>query len=361
VSTENLVIVTAQPEFVQAAQAELKRLDKHLARVEELAPGIMLCSTSNTTALMQKAAEEHPIFVRHLAPVQATIDVTNEEQDIGKIAMTIANLPTFARLERGVRFAVQSRFVQTDKSQDERPYGSGRLNQMLAEALAEETGAVESIKKPQIVISVLCTTHKAYVGISPVEENLSSWPGGARHFAQTSEQISRAEFKLLEALEVFGLSLPPGGKALDLGAAPGGWTRLLLEAGMQVVAVDPAHLDPRLAKRPHLEHYRGYAEHYLEEAVRRHLKFDVIANDMRMDARDAARLLASASPCLRTGGFVVSVFKLPHATREIDPLTTLKEALSILSKRYGIVQVRQLFHNRQEVTVVAAQPLPMRT
>jgi 23S rRNA (cytidine2498-2'-O)-methyltransferase len=361
VSTENLVIVTAQPEFAQAALAELKHLDNHLARVEELAPGIILCSTSDIPALMHKTAEEHPIFVRHLAPVQATIDLANEEQDIGKIAMTIANLPTFARLERGVRFAVQSRFVQTDKSQGERPYSSGRLNQMLAEAFAEETGAVESIKKPQIVISALCTTHKVYVGISSVEENLSSWPGGARHFAQTSEQISRAEFKLLEALEVFGLSLPPGGKALDLGAAPGGWTRLLLEAGMHVVAVDPARLDPRLVKRPHLDHYRGYAEHYLEEAVRRHLKFDVIANDMRMDARAAARLLASASPRLQTDGFVVSVFKLPHATREIDPQTTLKEALSILHKRYGIVQARQLFHNRQEVTVIAAQPLSMRT
>jgi 23S rRNA (cytidine2498-2'-O)-methyltransferase len=129
---------------------------------------------------------------------------------------------------------------------------------------------------------------------------------------------------------------------------------------MHVVAVDPAHLDPRLAKHSRLEHYQGYAQHYLEEAVRRHLKFDVIANDMRMDAREAARLLANASPCLQSDGFVVSVFKLPHATREIDPQTTLKEALGILHKRYGIVQARQLFHNRQEVTVIAAQPLSMR-
>src|SRR5207245_5904296 len=103
---------------------------------------------------------------------------------------------------------------------------------------------------PQIVVSVLCTPEKAYLGISTVEENLSDWPGGMRHFAQTPEQISRSEFKLLEALEVFGVTLPSGGRALDLGAAPGGWTRLLLEAGLRVVAVDPANLDPRLARRP---------------------------------------------------------------------------------------------------------------
>ncbi|HLJ33262.1 MAG TPA: SAM-dependent methyltransferase, partial [Ktedonobacteraceae bacterium] len=186
------------------------------------------------------------------------------------------------------------------------------------------------------------------------------WPGGTRHYAQTPEQISRAEFKLLEALEVFGVQLPSHGRALDLGAAPGGWTRLLLEAGLHVVAVDPANLDPRLNGLPRLEHYRGYAETYLEDAVKKHRRFELIVNDMRMDAREASRLLGQAAPCLRHEGFIVSVFKLPHETREIQPLTTLKEALSTLKKYYSVVHARQLFHNRQEVTVIAAQPLSTR-
>jgi 23S rRNA (cytidine2498-2'-O)-methyltransferase len=41
---------------------------------------------------------------------------------------------------------------------------------------------------------------------------------------------------------------------------------------------------------------------------------------------------------------------------EMDPVITLKETLHILRQRYSVVQARQLFHNRQEVTVVAAQP-----
>ena len=198
--------------------------------------------------------------------------------------------------------------------------------------------------------------HQGYVGISTAQENLSAWPGGARHYAQTSEQISRAEFKLLEALEYFGISLDAGERVLDLGAAPGGWTRLLLDAGMQVVAVDPANLDPRLNKREDLQHYRGYAEDYIEEAIRNRETFNIIVNDMRMDAREAARGLAYAARCLKKDGFILSVFKLPHATPTINPLFTLKDALSILSKAYGVVQAHQLFHNRQEVTVVAAQP-----
>jgi len=72
-------------------------------------------------------------------------------------------------------------------------------------------------------------------------------------------------------------------------------------------------------------------------------------------------LLVEASACLRTDGFIISVLKLPHATPEIDPLKNLREALRLLKGQFGIVQARQLFHNRQEVTVLTARPLSTRT
>lgn len=353
---ENLVIATAHVEFAHAAFTELKRLDGRCTRIEELASGILLCSCNDAHALMERAAHAWLVFTRHLAPAQAIVPLSNQEQDMGTLALALSELPTFRQLEPGVRFAVQTRFVQGKKSQGPRAYSSGQLNQALVQAFAEETGAVEAIKKPQVVISILCTMQQAYIGISSAEENLSSWPGGARHFAHSDEEISRAEFKLLEALEVFEVTLPTQGTALDLGAAPGGWTRLLLAAGMHVVAVDPARLDARLEGRAGLDHYRGYAEHFLDEATRKRRSFDVITNDMRMDAREAARLLAGAARCLQSDGFVLSVFKLPHTTQHIDPLATLREALDILERRYSIVHARQLFHNRQEVTVIAAHP-----
>ena len=355
------ILVTAHPEFMQAALAELRQLDKQLVPAEELTTSITLCSSSNTTALQQRAAKSQLIFVRQLAPVQTIVNLTNTQEDFVLLANAIADLPTFTQLEQGVPFAIQSRLVQSDQLTEGRSYSSGRLNQAIAGAFAEETGAIETIKRPRVVVSILCTSSQSYAGISTTEENLSSWTGGEQHFAQTSEQISRAEFKLLEALNVFDLSLPTQGTALDLGAAPGGWTRILLEAGLNVIAVDPARLDTRLErraeKRPRLEHYRGYAEEYVTEALRRKQTFDIIVNDMRMDARDAARLLAQASQCLHEEAFIVSVFKLPHATPEMHPLTILKDAIRLLHTAYGIVQVRQLFHNRQEVTAVAAQPL----
>lgn len=360
-------IATAHQEFVDAAFDELKRFDKKLIYSELLAPGVLLCTLPrdthpfDLTVFLRQMKQQRPIFVRHLAPVQAVIYLNNTENDIGDLALAIANLPTFTLLERGQRFAVQTRLLQTDMETDragsnKHAYSSGHVNQLLAEAIAEETGAVESIKKPQVVVSLLCTIDNAYLGISLTTDNLSDWPGGARHFAHLPEQISRAEFKLLEALEVFDVALPSQELALDLGSAPGGWTRLLLEAGMQVVAVDPAKLDERLSKQPRLEHYRGYAEDYLEEAIKRRRKFNVITNDMRMDAREAARLLVQASACLLNDGFIISVLKLPHETFEIDPLKNLNEALKLLQRHFAIVQARQLFHNRQEVTVLTARP-----
>lgn len=355
------VLVTAHPEFMQAALAELRQIDKQLASVEELTTSITRCSSSNTMALLQRAAKAQLIFVRHLAPVQAIVNLSNSQEDLMVLASALTELESFAQLERGVPFAIQSRLVQSDKQAASRPYTSGRLNQALAGAFSEETGAVETIKRPRVVVSILCTPTIGYIGISTAEENLSSWTGGEQHFAQTPEQISRAEFKLLEALDVFNLSLPTQGTILDLGAAPGGWTRLLLESGLNVIAVDPARLDPRLERRseqhPRLEHYRGYAEEYITEVIQHRQTFDVIVNDMRMDARDAARLLAQASRCLHDDGFIVSVFKLPHATPDMHPLTILKDAIRLLHTAYEVVQVRQLFHNRQEVTAVAAHPL----
>ena len=94
------------------------------------------------------------------------IHLSNTENDIGELALAIANLPTFTLLERGQRFAVQTRLLQSDMEAvragfNKHSYSSGHVNQLLAEAIAEETGAVESIKKPQVVVSLLCTHGKS--------------------------------------------------------------------------------------------------------------------------------------------------------------------------------------------------------
>jgi 23S rRNA (cytidine2498-2'-O)-methyltransferase len=119
----------------------------------------------------------------------------------------------------------------------------------------------------------------------------------------------------------------------------------LRQKGLEVTAVDPAHLDFALQADGQVHHLAISAEEYLEMEPGR---FDVIVNDMRMDARDSARLMASYADHLFADGWGIMTFKLPAENRE----SALDHALNILKRPYQIVGVRQLFHNRSEVTVV---------
>jgi 23S rRNA (cytidine2498-2'-O)-methyltransferase len=75
--------------------------------------------------------------------------------------------------------------------------------------------------------------------------------------------------------------------------------------------------------------------------------FDVIVNDMRMDARDSARLMVRYAKLLYAHGWALMTVKLPEQKRE--PI--LDHAFAILREAYTIAGARQLFHNRSEITV----------
>jgi 23S rRNA (cytidine2498-2'-O)-methyltransferase len=204
------------------------------------------------------------------------------------------------------------------------------------------------VREPEQVISVTVAAAEGqvtgYLGISAVEDNLSAWTGGMRRFAREPEQVSRSEFKLLEALDTFHLHLASRGVALDLGAAPGGWTRILRAHGLYVTAVDPAELDPRLRHDTGIRHKRMSAETFLHGEPE---QFDVIANDMRMDARDSSRLMDRFADWLRPGGYALMTLKLPEQGR----LEVVDYSMRILRERYLVAGARQLFHNRSEITV----------
>lgn len=81
----------------------------------------------------------------------------------------------------------------------------------------------------------------------------SPFPHGEVRFLEDKEgPPSRAYLKLWEALTLLEAWPQPGERVIDLGSAPGGWTWVLAELGADVVSVDKAALDPRVAARPNV-------------------------------------------------------------------------------------------------------------
>jgi 23S rRNA (cytidine2498-2'-O)-methyltransferase len=79
----------------------------------------------------------------------------------------------------------------------------------------------------------------------------SPFPNGEFEFEEDREgPPSRAYRKLWEALVLAGETPGPGQRCVDAGASPGGWTWALAGLGAEVLAIDRAELEPRIAALP---------------------------------------------------------------------------------------------------------------
>jgi 23S rRNA (cytidine2498-2'-O)-methyltransferase len=334
----NRLILTADPDVADLAVAELQAALPGASVVAWLEPGVALVDLP--TAFQTLAAQWRavaPIFVRHICPVDFTIPLFRDLADLD--ALTAAVTTDFvAEVDPDQTLSVQTRLI------GDLPYKPFDVNTRLARLLEEEGKVAINVRAPDQILSILCTTDTAYLGLSAALDNLSDWAGGMRRFAREEGQISRAEFKLLEAFEIFALDLAPNGVALDLGAAPGGWTRVLRQRAQYVTAVDPAELDPRLAADRYVRHKRMTAEQYLAAEPD---TFDLIVNDMRMDARDSARLMVAYARQLYPHGAAIMTLKLPHHDRR----AVIDQSLKLLGRAYRVAGARHLFHNRSEITL----------
>ncbi len=307
------------------------------------------------------------IFLRHIFPLQNTSDISdvNGISDIAKNAH-VQNALVLLREAQVKRFSVQVRVY------DESPNAPNKTDtaRMIAERISAE-GFTEDVKDPEMIVSVVVQAEKgaegqgtrkiAYSGVSAPSDNLSAWAGGMRRYQNSDERISRAEFKLLEAIEVFGLDLSGYTGAIDLGAAPGGWSRILALNGLSVNAVDPANLDKRLKTHRGIRHMQETAQDYLmriiadmQDRTKTQRRRDtVLVNDMRMDVMESVAIVCKYAEVLRIGRLIMT-FKLPEQPKKIK--TIIDRGVQALTEHFVDIKVKQLFHNRSEVTVTGTMP-----
>jgi len=171
----------------------------------------------------------------------------------------------------------------------------------------------------------------------------SGFPNGECQFVEDrTGPPSRAYLKLWEACTRLGRFPQPGETALDLGAAPGGWTWALAQCGATVTAVDKAPLDAAVAALPNVATLRESA-FALPPRPTDWLCCDVVCYP--------ARLLGLLQRWAGTARSVVATIKFQGKTEHaiLDEFRALPGAVLF----HG-------FHNKHEVTfcqdVSAAAP-----
>lgn len=201
-----------------------------------------------------------------------------------------------------------------------------------------------------------------------------------------SDDISRAYFKLAEALRRAGAKIPEGAWAIDAGASPGGWTRFLAEQGCShVFAVDPAELSPKVLNvqalpngKPsaepvtahnvapcpaRVEHLQTTIAEAAVEVARRQKAgdvpaLDVYVSDMMLQKRESAVGVLKTDgilELLRPGSLVVVTVKgseVPgHSKRSFD------KAISHIVEEFetyceGVQSLHLMYNRERERTLV---------
>jgi 23S rRNA (cytidine2498-2'-O)-methyltransferase len=300
------------------------------AAVERLGPDVGRVHDATASDVARVVREQPLVFVRHLAERHAVVNPTTE------LLMDAA----WSGLASGRRGSVAVQVWASGPGSPKPEAVRAGLDSALTRAGFDTVrgGAATTI-------AVCLIAGQAHVGVTSAADALSDWPGGRVRLARSPDRISRSELKLVELLLLHPVDLGVG-TALDLGASPGGWTRVLREQGLEVWAVDPGDLDPRVGDDAGVHHVRSTAGRFLDETTQ---TFDVVVNDMRMEPERSCDLVVTAARHLRPGGRAVVTLKLPSRTR----VSVVASALASLERALEIDFARQLFHNKDEVTVLA--------
>ena len=330
---ESMFIVTVPSGFELEAKKE----------IEKLLPGSKVRSTFFKGNLIVKAPypekqvvaklrNAETLYVGHVYPVEEKIKISAEKESIAKLY-----LPLKGKLGPQDSFAVHCRRRGTHN------FSSGDVEKEIGNLLREATGAAVNLKTPKKTVVLQIFQNQAFVGVTDTENILVKNVGVQRKYAKGERPITRAEHKIKEAIEAFNLKIGRNWDVLDLGAAPGGWTKVLSSLARTVVAVDPADLDARVAELPNVVHLRCRAEEVPDDIG----CFDLVTNDMNLDPSESAKIMVQLADHVREGGVAIMTVKFVTRNRKKH----LTEAIETLKAAYKNFKVKRLRHNRYETTV----------
>jgi len=221
-------------------------------------------------------------------------------------------------------------------------------------ALVEDAGTRKRLPRPRLHVLFVDGAH-VYVGISTPPWS-SPWPMGIPRLRMPREAPSRSTLKLAEAFVAFLGEREPdllraGMKAVDLGAAPGGWSWQLAHRGLRVTAIDNGPLKGEIAQDSLVTHLTVDGFTYRPRRPVDWMVCDIVEQPTRI-ATLVGRWIADGH-ARRT----IFNLKLPMKRRydEVRRCETLiNEAIASAGVRHTLL-LRHLYHDREEVTGYCAR------
>ena len=208
-------------------------------------------------------------------------------------------------------------------------------------------------KRPLLHVLFVNSAH-ALVGYS-YSYNQTPYDGGILRLRMPKDGPSRSTLKLDEAFQVFvpeneqEKRIQPGMKAVDLGAAPGGWTYQLVRRGMMVQAVDNGPMADSLMETGQVQHIKEDGFKFRPKRKNIHwLVCDMVEKPARVGELMTSWLLE--------GDCQEAIFnlKLPMRQRYAavkEYLDQIKDQLQTEGMKPFEIQAKHLYHDREEVTV----------
>lgn len=209
----------------------------------------------------------------------------------------------------------------------------------------------DDARRPRLHVVLLGGRHLLLAIGDPTDS--APWPLGIPRLRMHPDAPSRSALKLEEALLVLlgpgerERLLREGMQAADLGAAPGGWSWVLARHGLMVTAVDNGPMREELLAGGRVRHLREDGFRWQPRQQLDWMVCDMVEQPRRVTSRMAEWF---ANDWCRRAVFNL---KLPMKKRW-DETRLCLELFNAEAGRPVRLRARQLYHDREEITVYAS-------
>jgi len=182
--------------------------------------------------------------------------------------------------------------------------------------------------------------------------NACKWPDGILHLKSPKDAPSRSTLKLEEAWHWFvpkrqwGQRIAAGMRAVDLGAAPGGWTWQLVKRSMMVEAIDNGPMKGDLMETGQVTHHMVDGFKFSPSKKAHWMVCDMAEAPIKVAERMAHWVVNDW--CAET----IFNLKLPMKKRHAE----VKACIELMEEKFAQAEIevemgfKHLYHDREEIT-----------